>query len=90
MDILNSKNKSGYKDIKDLVSPIDRLCRATSGFLVFTISFILHFTIVEFFLMMLTAIYLFFTALSGWDPFYAVFMKFRQLYKDNSAMNGRF
>ena len=82
--------KGEYKDIKDLVSPIDRLTRATSGFLVFVISFILNFTIVDFFLMMLMAIYLFFTALSGWDPFYAVFMKLRQMYKDNSAINGRF
>lgn len=79
-----------HKALKDLVSPVDRMARATSAYLVLVISFTLNFTIIDLFLMMVSAIYLFFTALSGWDPFYALFMKLRQSYKDNSAMKGRF
>ena len=79
-----------YKALKDLVSPVGRMARATCAYLVLVLSFTLSFTIVELFLLMVLTIYLFFTALSGWDPFYAVFMKLRQIYKDNSAISGRF
>jgi len=40
--------------------------------------------------MMVAAIYSFITALSGWDPFYALFAKFWKQYKNSAAIRGRF
>jgi len=82
--------KGEYQAIKDLVSPVGRMARATCAYLVLVLSFTLQFTIVELFLMMVAAIYFFFTALSGWDPFYALFAKFWKQYKNNAAIKGRF
>jgi len=73
-----------------VVGPIDRLTRGAIGFVILITSFALPLTIFQFAQMCGLTIYFYFTALTGWDPFYAVFYKFWRNYKDNAAINGRF
>jgi len=73
-----------------VVGHIDRLTRGAIAFLILVISFTLPLSILEFAQMCGVTIYFFFTALTRWDPFYAVFYKLQQEYKDSAAINGRF
>jgi len=83
------KNKR-YENINQVVGPVDRLTRGAIAFIILVVSFTLPFTILEFAQMCGVTIYFFFTALTRWDPFYAVFYRLHQEYKDNAAINGRF
>lgn len=84
-------NKSyRFENINQVVGPIDRLIRANIAALILIVSFILSFDMFEFALACGATIYFFFTALTRWDPFYAIFFKIWHEYKDRLAMNGRF
>jgi len=78
------------ENIEQVVGPIDRMMRAAIAFLIMVISFTLPFTIFEFAALCAVTLYFFFTALTRWDPIYAVFQLAWQNYKTNAAINGRF
>jgi len=80
-----------FVSTNQIVGPVDRILRGAIALMVIIISFTLPLTIFEFAQFCGVTIYFFFTALTRWDPFYAVFQKAWQNYKDNAAMNrGRF
>jgi len=83
------KNKK-IENSNQVVGPIDRLTRGAIAFIILVISFTLPLTIFEFAQMCGVTIYFFFTALTRWDPLYAIFYKLHQEYKDKSAIEGRF
>ncbi len=82
--------KKKFESANQIVGPIDRMIRGTIAFLVIVLSFTLPLTIFEFAAFCGVTIFFFFTALTRWDPFYAVVHLFWQNYKDNAAINGRF
>lgn len=79
-----------FENIEHVVGPIDRMIRAAIAFLILVVSFTLPFTIVEFAALCGVTLYFFFTALTRWDPIYAVFQSAWQNYKDKAAISGRF
>ena len=83
-------NNRNFVSSNQIVGPIDRMIRGTIALMVLVTSFTLPLTIFEFAEFCGVTIYFFFTALTRWDPFYAIFYRFWQNYKDNAAMNGRF
>ena len=84
------KKSYKFENINQVVGPIDRLIRANIAVLILLTSFILSFEIFEFAIACGTSIYFFFTALTRWDPFYAVTFKVWNEYKDRLAIGGRF
>jgi len=84
--------KHSLKDfnLNQVVGPIDRILRAAIAVFILLVAFILSFNIVELAQACGIVIYFFLTALTRWDPFYALFYKFKEEYKDNAAINGKF
>lgn len=85
-----NRNRRQLESFNQVVGPIDRMIRTAIAFMVLIVSFTLPFSIFEFASLCGVTLYFFFTALTCWDPFYAVVQLLWQSYKDKAAINGRF
>jgi len=78
------------KKINQIVGTVDRLIRFTIGFVILIIAYILNFSILHFAELHAITIYLWVSALTGWDPFYAISNQILKFYRTSAAINGRF
>ena len=85
-----NKQKHHLDKINRIVSPMDSMIRAVIGVIIMICCYTLPIGIVEFLFWHMGICYFWLTGLTGWDPFYTVYLKFWRNLRDKLAIEGRF